>query len=66
MPTIRDIDELPWLISAKDVHRVFGLDRRRLRQFEAIGTLHRCRKSRKGLWFKTELIQMVKVKPGNV
>lgn len=60
----KEIDELPWLISRKEVTSVFGLHPKELRKLEIAGVIHRCKTSRKGKYFKSELIALARLNVG--
>ena len=51
-----EIEGAPWLLSYKEVSRLFGLSYHELRKLEDGGVIHRCRTSRKGKFFKMELL----------
>ena len=62
MVTENELAALPFLLSGKEVRRIFGLGKDELRKLERAGVLHRCPTSRKGKWFKAELMRVARLR----
>ena len=54
------IDDLPWLVTRKQVIQIFGLSAYELAKLEHAGKLTRHCTSRKGKFFKTQIIALLK------
>ncbi len=52
---------MPWLLTRKQVIELTGLDKRALARHVQEGLLHRHRLGRKGRYYKSELMRMVRV-----
>lgn len=59
--TLAKWEELPWLLSRKQVMLVVGVDNRELTKLQEAGVLHRHRAGRGGKYFKAEIGKMCRL-----
>ena len=58
--TVKDWQNLPWLLSAKQVMDITGIGEQELRVLRETGALHQHR-ARRGLYFRVEVARLCKV-----